>query len=57
MPPVSGARGVVLVTGAAVAWSTAGYFTRLIPVDLWTLVFWRNVFGGLFIVGVRRRDE
>jgi len=41
--------GVVLVTGAAVAWSTAGFFTRLIPLDAWTILFWRGLFGGFFI--------
>jgi len=41
--------GVALVAAGAVAWSTAGYFTRLIPVGLWPLLVWRNVFGGLFI--------
>ncbi len=29
----------VMVTGSAIAWSTAGYFTRLIPLDNWTLLF------------------
>ena len=42
--------GVALVAGAAVAWSTAGFFTRLIPVGLWTMLVWRNLFGGLFMV-------
>jgi len=41
--------GIVLVTAAAMAWSTAGYFTRLIPVGLWTMLVWRNVFGAAFI--------
>jgi drug/metabolite transporter (DMT)-like permease len=44
--------GVALVTASAVAWSTAGFFTRLITVDTWTLLFWRGVFGGLFLAGV-----
>ncbi|GAB2174880.1 DMT family transporter [Dongia sp. agr-C8] len=41
--------GLILVTGAAVAWSTAGYFTRLIPLDNWTLLFWRGVFAAIGI--------
>jgi drug/metabolite transporter (DMT)-like permease len=41
--------GVVLVTAAAVAWSLAGFFTRLIPLDAWTILFWRGLFGGFFI--------
>jgi drug/metabolite transporter (DMT)-like permease len=39
--------GLILVTGSAIAWSTAGYFTRLIPLDNWTLLFWRGVFAAL----------
>ena len=34
--------GVALVTAAAVAWSLAGFFTRLIPLDAWTILFWRG---------------
>ena len=43
--------GVALVASAAVAWSTAGYFTRLIDVPLFPLLIWRNIFGGLFMLG------
>ena len=42
--------GLVLVTAAAVAWSTAPIFTRLLPFDSWTILFWRGVFGGGSIV-------
>jgi len=42
--------GLVLVTGSAVAWSTAGYFTRLIGFDNWTLLFWRGIFAALGIL-------
>jgi len=44
-------HGVVLLLASGVAFSTAGVFTRLIAVDTWTLLFWRGVFGGLFIGG------
>jgi drug/metabolite transporter (DMT)-like permease len=43
--------GVVLVAGAAVAWSTAGYFSQLVHVALFPTLVWRNVFGGLFMLG------
>ena len=43
--------GAALVTASTVAWSTAGFFTRLIDVDAWTLLVWRGAFGGLFIAG------
>ncbi len=39
--------GWMLVSLSAVAWSTAGYFTRLIDEDVWTMLFWRGFFGGL----------
>lgn len=44
-----GSVGVILVAASAVAYSFAGYFTRLIPLDVWTLLFWRGLFGGLAI--------
>jgi drug/metabolite transporter (DMT)-like permease len=43
--------GVALVAGAAVTWSTAGYFTHLIHVSLFPMLVWRNLFGGLFMLG------
>ena len=38
--------GIALVVAAAVAWSTAPFFTRLLPYDSWTILFWRGLFGG-----------
>jgi drug/metabolite transporter (DMT)-like permease len=43
------AIGIALVLSSAVAWSTAGFFARTVPVDLWIVVFWRGIFGGLSI--------
>jgi len=43
--------GLALVLFSTVAWSTAGYFTRLITLDAWTLLFWRGVFGALTALG------
>jgi drug/metabolite transporter (DMT)-like permease len=43
--------GFLLVAAAAVAFSTAGLFTRLIGSDVWTMLFWRGLFGGLLIAG------
>jgi drug/metabolite transporter (DMT)-like permease len=42
--------GIALVTAAAVAWSTAPFFTRLVPFDSWTILFRRGLFGGSFIL-------
>jgi drug/metabolite transporter (DMT)-like permease len=44
--------GIALVVAAAVAWSTAPFFTRLLPFDSWTILFWRGLFGGAVIVVV-----
>lgn len=44
--------GLLFVTISAIAWSTAGYFTRLIPLDSFTLLAWRGVFGSLSLLVV-----
>src|SRR6476660_6463445 len=44
--------GTALLTASAAAYSSAGFFTRLIPVDAWTLLFWRGLFGGSFLAMV-----
>ena len=41
------AYGVTLVTVAAVLWSTAGLFVRLLDLDVWTILAWRSVFAAL----------
>jgi drug/metabolite transporter (DMT)-like permease len=41
--------GMALVIVAAVVWSTAPFFTRLLHFDSWTILFWRGWFGGGFI--------
>lgn len=42
--------GLLFVTISAIAWSTAGFFTRLIPLDSFTLLAWRGVFGSLSLL-------
>ena len=39
--------GLYCVAAAALAWSTAGLFTRALPFDAATLLFWRGTFGSL----------
>jgi drug/metabolite transporter (DMT)-like permease len=50
--------GLVLLITAAAAWSTGGFFTRLIHLDSWTMLVWRGLFGALgmlpFIVWRKR---
>ena len=41
--------GIALVIAAAIAWSTAPLFTRLLHFNSWTILFWRGLFGGGFI--------
>ncbi|HKU97739.1 MAG TPA: DMT family transporter [Vineibacter sp.] len=43
--------GILLALASAIAFSTAGLFTRLITVDVWTILYWRGLFAGLFIGG------
>src|SRR6478609_4979118 len=43
-------KGIVLVVAAAIAWSTAPLFTRLLPYDSWTILFWRGLFASGMIV-------
>src|SRR5262245_35560403 len=42
-------QGTALVLASAFACSTAGLFTRLVETDVWTMLFWRGLFGGLLI--------
>ena len=42
--------GYLMVVWAAVFWSTGGFFVRLIPLDAWTLLGWRSLFGIIAIL-------
>ena len=42
--------GIALVVAAAIAWSTAPFFTRLLPYNSWTILFWRGLFASGMIV-------
>ena len=41
--------GIILVGLSAVAWSTAGIFTKGIAADVWAILFWRGIFSAVFI--------
>lgn len=47
--PAEYRRGVLLVTGAMVVWSSAGVLARWVEVDPATTLFWRSVFAGVFL--------
>lgn len=43
--------GALLVFGSAFFWSFGGTIARFLSVqDSWTVVFWRCLFGGLFLL-------
>ncbi len=44
--------GVAMQVGSAVAFSSAGLFTRLIAADAPTLLFWRGLFASLSVLAV-----
>lgn len=49
--PAADPRGIALVLASTVAWGSAGLLVRLLPFDIWTICFWRGVFG-LFFIGL-----
>jgi drug/metabolite transporter (DMT)-like permease len=40
--------GVTVITLSTIAWGAGPLFIRLLPFDMWTIVFWRGVFGAAF---------
>lgn len=45
--------GVAMLLMAALSWSTAGLFPRLVTTDMATTLFWRSMLGGLTVLGLR----
>ncbi|TRD14169.1 DMT family transporter [Palleronia caenipelagi] len=44
--------GIILVLIAALSWSTAGLFTRVVNTDIPTTLLWRSVFGGFVVMAI-----
>ncbi len=44
------AQGVLLIILSTIAYSSAGFFTRLIQLDAWTMLFWRGLFAAVMIL-------
>jgi drug/metabolite transporter (DMT)-like permease len=44
--------GALLVLASAIAWSTSGLFMRSLTPDIWTILFWRGLFGCLSILAL-----
>jgi drug/metabolite transporter (DMT)-like permease len=42
--------GILLVAGAALSWSTAGLFPRIVSTDVFTTLFWRSALGGASVL-------
>jgi drug/metabolite transporter (DMT)-like permease len=52
--------GFAAVALSSIGWSLGGLFTRLIPLDYWTILAWRGIFGGLGLLAILlfwRRNE
>ena len=45
--------GIALVALAALSWSTAGLFPRIVSTDVFTTLFWRSLLGGLTVLVLR----
>ena len=44
------ATGRLLVIGSAVAWSSAGIFTKGVDADVWGVLFWRGLIAGVLML-------
>ena len=54
------ASGVLLIVLSAIAYSSAGFFTRLVSLDAWTMLFWRGLFAApmiLCVIVAQERDN
>jgi len=53
MNPAEHRKGVLLMLGATLCWSTAGFMVRKLRLtDGWEITFWRSLFMTLFILGL-----
>ncbi|PKA43762.1 EamA/RhaT family transporter [Rhizobium sullae] len=44
-------RAAFCIFGATVLWSTAGLFMHMLATQAWTILFWRSLFGAVFVGG------
>ena len=45
--------GIALTALAAVSWSTAGLFPRIVSTDVYTTLFWRSLLGGMSVLALQ----
>jgi drug/metabolite transporter (DMT)-like permease len=51
--PAQHRKGIALIVGACLCWSSAGVLVRSMEVhDGWKITFWRSLFMSLFLIGV-----
>lgn len=50
-------RGLLSLLLCTVIYSTGGFFTRLVPVDAWTTLFWRGLFSALFLAAASLKGQ
>lgn len=56
--PAQGLAGSLMVLASAVAFSVAGTLTKLISADIWVIVCWRGLVGGVIVLAyVAWRDR
>lgn len=46
-------HGIALIALAALSWSTAGLFPRIVSTDVYTTLFWRSLLGGLTVLAFK----
>ncbi|TCU21257.1 EamA domain-containing membrane protein RarD [Rhizobium azibense] len=44
-------RAAFSIFGATLLWSTAGLFMHMLATQTWTILFWRSLFGAIFVAG------
>jgi drug/metabolite transporter (DMT)-like permease len=44
-------RAAFCIFGATALWSTAGLFMHMLATQAWTILFWRSLFGAIFVAG------
>ncbi len=49
--------GAALVLFSALLFASSGLFAKAVPVDVWTVIFWRALFASLFLAAFLRLTE
>src|SRR5688572_8147468 len=49
-------RGILMTVCAGIVWSTGGLFVKLITLDAFTILFYRSLYAGIFLLIVFRKE-